>query len=769
MSNHNRLGNIYEKKNDGNWGYIFGDDGKYYYYSAKDLSNCNKFQIDEGDQVEFRVTRKQEGAKYDRAVEIRRTSVSEKNSKDKVVNPGINPNILLDWFNDEERDIIEKLSEVFYVTNCGSNIVLGTRFYKYCLIKPTAFFSKLFYLKKEFPVVFSDYIEFEPRALDVASEVYKKIKSSIRIDRCCQVFICNDSSIEKKLADELKDRNLNSVVIPFSYNEMKTAEDIKGLVEKRFKKYLFEVDLFSENNPIKDDVFFFGRRDYTHDIATKCKNNAYCGVFGLRRSGKTSLLYAVKRMLETEGYYVTYLPCNAAISSLEWNMALYQIVKGINENYSSRKKTHLRKDYKENKIAQALFEEDLNSLLGGLSKPVILMFDEIEYITFNSAVARETWKSGEGYISFWNAIRGYGLKYPKRISIVIAGTNPMINEVPSIEINGTNSTNPMYGQLSQSNQGAYIPAFDIQGTTSMINTLGGYMGIQFSDDVCARMTIDCGGHPFLIRLLCGCVNKYLRDNKKQRPLTVSISSYEKARTIFEKSSDAQGFYQMILLILQQNYQKEYNVLKHLAIDNTDIISETQDQNSLIHLIGYGLIDYGQGNYAVRFETVRRFMRGEYRFEAKGLNAEQKREEISLRINGAEGITRKIIKQNLFLLHGINEAHSIVIDAMRKNRAANKFVSQAEKLKYEELFDPTINEGLYFSLLKDIICENLSDFSNVFGEYSRDEIKEHFEVLNKSRKASAHGYDEGSMHWTEEDFDSFRESMSWLEDRISIFD
>lgn len=88
----------------------------------------------------------------------------------------------------------------------------------------------------------------------------------------------------------------------------------------------------------------------------------------------------------------------------------------------------------------------------------------------------------------------------------------MINEIPVI--GGT--TNPMFRQLSESNQGAYLPAFTYDDTKNMVNTLGGYMGMQFDEYTIGKLTSDCGGHPYLMRILCSFINKYIR---------ISISIY----------------------------------------------------------------------------------------------------------------------------------------------------------------------------------------------------------------------------------------------------
>ena len=189
---------------------------------------------------------------------------------------------------------------------------------------------------------------------------------------------------------------------------------------------------------------------------------------------------------------------------------MFYISRGIQQlTKTNIEKLHSENDYRKNS-ANISFEEDVVLCLKEQDNPITIMFDEIEAITFDVETSGENWKSGESYLHFWDILRGFCSKYPQKLSIVIAGTNPMINELPTIT--STNNRNPMCGQLSTSNQGAYLPPFDVNSTEAMVNTLGGYMGIQFSKEICGRLSSDCGGHPYLIRLFCSCINKYIKDN-----------------------------------------------------------------------------------------------------------------------------------------------------------------------------------------------------------------------------------------------------------------
>ena len=756
-------GSIYDVKNN-SYGFITAEPThETVFFHKSNLINCNIGQLEAGDVVEFDCIR---GRKEGELAAIRIRKVYQASEQSKVANPGINPNVRLDHFNDDEKKIIQFLSKVFYVTSGGKEFTIGDSTYRYCLIKPTEFFNRTFQLTRELVVIFSDYVSFEPRSLDAAARVYEMSSSVLRLDRGCHVFICHDDKIEEKLVALLKDSNLNQIVVPFTYREL-LNNPTEIMVQERYKKYLFDTDLFSVLAPIQNDVFFFGRRDFAQDIASKCKNNTHSGVFGLRRSGKTSLLYAVQRLLRQQSYPTVFVPCES-LSSLDWRTALCKIVLDIYQELGFDTSGIHESDYRSPDTA-IYFEEDMRVGLKDLTVPLTLMFDEIEAITFGVGQGENScniWYGAENFYYFWNILKGYYSKYPKQLSILVAGTNPMINEEPTI--GEKEKPNPMYRQLSESNQGAYLQAFTVDDTRHMVNTLGGYMGLSFDEYAVGKLTSDCGGHPYLMRILCSHINKYSRSAGIKRPAVISKSLYDKAIPEFEKSSEAIGFFWMILNILMTSYPKEYNILKILALEGDSILSQIQEKDSLIHLIGYGLVECNQNNYAIRYSTIARFLRGEYRFEREGLSVEEQKEEIQLRMNNAEMQLRTLVRNTLQSIMGRTKAKDAVLDAMRAHKAITRQdIDKAETKSYPDLFDPSQNK-MYFSLLKLIILSNLPAFENVFDGQDEEVIRKNLDAINYARRCSDHSFTETSANWSWKNFSAFRDGMTWLEGIISEY-
>ena len=745
------------------YGFVTGEDNQEYFFHKSNLTNCSISQLQEGDPVEFSPEPSMREPSKLVAVNVRKraTSVAEA----QYATPGIHPSVELGKFNHDEQQIIRSLGKALYVTNGGRELTVSGWPYRYILVKPTEDYAVNFNLQREIPVIFSDYTNFEPRSLDVAAEVAKDVPARLRLDRSCQIVISSDNAIEEKLGELLRDSNLSSVVIPFSYEEFVSQRMDPSSILDRFRKYLFDADLFTTSRPIENDVFFFGRREYALDIATKCKNSSYlCGVFGLRRSGKTSMLFAIKRQLENSNCPVAFIPCQEKLDTLDWCGALYQVTEEV-RNVLNLDSNILLSDTAYQKDAANSFGSDMDTMLQHLSTPVVLMFDEIEAITFGVGDPVGPWYDGNSFYHFWGILRGYSTRPHSNLSIVVAGTNPMINEVPAI--GDERMRNPMHQQLSVSNQGGYLKPFDIQSTKTMIDTLGGYMGIKFNNSIPGKLVDDCGGHPYLIRLLCGQIYKYVRENCS-RPFEVSKAVYEAARAEFERSNEAESFYLMILEILQTSYPREYDTLKILAIDGDGQLSRVLDNAQIVHLIGYGLIEKNGNRFAIRFDTVKRFLQGKYAFERTGLSFKEQALEINTRMNDCELRLRAIVRRSLNAhKKSINPKEAVLAAMIAHPQVTQNQIEKAKGLDYKELFDPTVNRGCYLMVLFLIIEQNYDSIFAAIFDQDKDDVMDVLKSrFNRYRQIPAHPIDDNAKNWSNEDFEQFRKDMVWLENILN---
>ena len=691
--------------------------------------------MDEGEAVEF------EGKEIKgklQAFKIKKYNGEfiERTGKEEKTYSGIHPKVKLIGFSEEERDIIKTLSQTFYVTNGGSKIELGVNSeYRYCLIKPTDYFSEQFNLTREIVAIFSNYENFEPRTLDAISEVYHRNEQHFRIDKMCSIIISKDNKIEEGIHNILKSDVEMQVIIPFSYSELRGGE-CKNLIIKRFKDYFYERDLFAFESPLRKDIYFFGRREYVHELINRHRSGENSGIFGLRRSGKTSVLQAIERASIFTDTKCVFIDCQN-LYHFSWNKGLFFLINSIVEkmNFSF---TIKESEYDESN-ANRQFSMDLENIINSSRKDILLLFDEIEQISPELGM-NENWREGDDFVKFWQTIRSNFHKWGNKFNFILAGTNP--SAIEKISIN--KHDNPLYNQLKAE---SYLPPFKVEDTKNMVNKLGGYMGLTFDDIVCAKITNDFGGHPYLIRHFCSTINKYINDEKMLRPMTITQAIYNKVMPAFsEKSAD--NYCRFILKVLEDYYPEENAFLEKLALGELNE-RDKYDPQILTHLLGYGIVESNQGVLGFKVEVLKNYLSRKYRYKRKNITNEEKWTEISERRNRLELKLRKIVKMQLKAKYGPN-AKQKVLDSMRSNLKV-----KYQSFQYNDLFDPNKCE-IYFSQLGNLIEKHWDDcFKNLFGK-NKQAIKAYFTIINQLRK------DCHASIVSDWEMDNFRGSITSLE-------
>lgn len=729
------------------YGFILGEDNQDYFFHKTSLVHCGWIDLAEGDAVEFTIKSNNEklvatnvkkyfGGLYDVTIEeVKQGSIS----------PGIHKMVKIDSFNDEEKNIIKTLGRTFYVTNGGENILLGaTSEYRYCLVKPTDYFGEQFNLKREIIVIFSNYECFEPRTFDAISEVYKRTNQQFRIDRICSIVISKDNEVIKKIQDILKNDLEMQVIVPFRYIELQN-EDRTQLITSRFREHFYERDLFSFESPLKKDIYFFGRRKYVHDLISRHNSGENSGVFGLRRSGKTSVLQAIDRATKLVNTGCVFMDCQD-LYHFRWNRVLFTIVQSISRTIGIKLDSTIN-DYDEEN-ASIYFSSDLEYLIIKSNKDILLLFDEIEQITPGLGM-NDNWKAGDDFIKFWHSIRSNFHKWGNKFTFILAGTNP--SAIEQVSINGHD--NPLFNQLKSD---SYLPMFNVEDTKEMVNKLGGYMGLEFDDIVCAKLTQDFGGHPYLIRHFCSTINQYVSDNRMKKPIHISNAIYNKTMPVFSQKS-ADNYCMFIMRVLVDYYPEENKFLEQLALGNVknDDINEIYNPQMLSHLLGYGIVESNHEILDFKIEVLKNYLARKYAYRKQNMTNEEKWAEISERRNRIEPKIRNVVKTQLKAVYG-GGARQKILNSMR-----NDLRIRYANFPYNDLFDPKKCQ-IYFQQLGNLIDSHWNEcFKNLFLR-NKQSIKSYFTIINELR-CECH-----AAEVTDAEMDSFRGAITTLEKEIESY-
>lgn len=634
----------------------------------------------------------------------------------KEVFPGVHPTAQLNInnsFSEKEQKIAKRwCDQLFYITSAGKR-QMGASEYKFFLVKPTPSIEEALGLSKEIVVIVSPYEAFEARALEAYDDITNELVTQ-RYEKMCYVLISHDKEIEHKLPTFLSNQE-NQIIVPFSYDSFETHKNDVNFVKNQFRKYFYSRDLFDYSEPLKKDTFFFGRSDVVTNIIEKHRAGLNYGVFGLRKTGKTSIIYDVQRKSAQQQFVSVIIDCqNTSFNMRTWNSALYYIVIQIKEKIGYPKKIQ-ESDF--DKINAAIkFEYYLKKFKNFSSKTILLMFDEIENITFGKSGVKH-WCDDLDFVYFWQSIRSAYQATGDLFTFCIFGTNAKCVEDSTI----LDKDNPIFNMF----QPFYIEGFDVQQTREMVRKLGRIMGIKFDEPIYAHLVEDYGGHPFLIRRVCSKIAQMNID----RPVTIDRSKYQKAK---EKFNLENNYFDMILHVLQQFYPDEYEMLKFLAYKDLETFNYflNEDRSMINHLVGYGLIGQTDNNYDFKIDAIRDYiLRIESADRINVKTPEEKWSFLCTERNQIEIELRKMVK-------------SIIKIAYKKESAAKDYVTKKiyannpkyTSFTYDDLFDSR-KVNIYLKNLIDLVNSNWDYFSDYFGKH--DIFIANACVLNAEGRFDAH--------------------------------
>lgn len=674
--------------------------------------------------------------------------------------PGIHPNAKKElWqYSNTEKEIINKLAQEWYVTNAGGKFYLGeTSEYKYCLIKPTERYLQMFNLEREIVVIFSHYDQLEPRTLDAIYYASKKFPD-LRIEKICSIIFSNDPTCELKIRSLLKNDQESQIVIPINYNEFRRSDD-EFFLENLFRRHFYTRDLFALESPLKKDIYFFGRTDIIHKIVNRHQSNENSALFGLRKTGKTSLIFKIERTLERNNQKSVWIDClNTAFNKRRWNEALYYVIHLIREKYSRQLNEHAKEiganklkfkseeSYTE-KDAAIIFEDEILKLYRIFgNNSILLIFDEIERITFGVG-ENEHWSKGMDFVFFWATLRSIFQKLNNVFSYLIVGTNSTCIERDLI--NG--DENPLFNSVPFN----YIERFDVPETKEMVSKIGGFIGLKFEETIYSKLTEDFGGHPFLIRHVCSEINTKA---PIKRPFRVDRITYENAKKEFiEKSS---GYFEMMLGILREYYGEEYQLLEYLALEDYESFNYFAEASPEYtqHLIGYGIISKNNNNYDFKIDAVKEFLASRNKYKKINLTIEEMYSECQERRVRLEIKLRNLIKTQLKARLGETKAKKEVLAKFK-----TEIQEKISELTLSQILNADSNKFLFFLTLKEIIYGQWETFKHIFlNDQSSFNYK--MDVVNTIGRKDTH-----SKTITKNDMDEFRIAATWLENAIAEFE
>jgi len=466
----------------------------------------------------------------------------------------------------------------FDVTWARTRELHGTRVIA-ILLKPAKHIENGFGLERELLLIHHQYSSIQPRVLQVVDKILNEDPCRGRAEPLAFMLVTAAHDAHGEVRKLLSNATNPRVIVPFEDAECRTTTD-EFFVRNRLAEFFYSRDLFDMSRPLASDVYFFGRHSFVLSLRDLMKSGENVGLFGLRRTGKTSVLLRLQRLFAEgkDGKLLYFDLEDSGLYQLRW----WELLGRIAVELPGSKKGLV---FTEANAADQ-FRAALTRLPKGLK--VVVALDEIEHITPGERLRmRSHWD--QDFVEFWKTARAIQ-NTNRQISFMVCGTNAAPVETPSFE----GRDNPLFGMAAK----RYMAPFTRDEVRQMTRTLGRLMGLAFEEPAFDYLAERYGGHPFITRQACSRVFESHKDAKKPLQITAKML----VDTELERDLHLFSHAENVLSVLLRWYPLEYEMLEYLAQDDVSSFAsvEVTTPELSAHLRGYGLVSSAKPELSMQF-------------------------------------------------------------------------------------------------------------------------------------------------------------------------
>ncbi|MEH2394763.1 MAG: HEAT repeat domain-containing protein, partial [Nostoc sp.] len=305
----------------------------------------------------------------------------------------------------------------------------------------------------------------------------------------------------------------NFLLIPIPLTSVEKALPDKyeciGLLEGYCDRYLQRADFFDDKNAISDTLSFFGRTELLQRLGEELLRYQGVGLFGLRKSGKTSVLLQLGFMLRE--HPIIHIDLQRYGGS-RYGAALFndiiQYLSTLESEVTLPQSAPLALDKPATELTGE-FIQRVNELARAIQKnnkyklPILCLLDEVERIIPTPEDSRG---KAEEFNACFGALRVLCQQH-RQMSLLIADVHPDCNRINSWSQPGV-ATNPVFSFFKE----IFLPPFSKAETQEMLVNLGKLMGLEFDAATPQQIHYQSGGHPFVSRQLARFLTEKIKDN-----------------------------------------------------------------------------------------------------------------------------------------------------------------------------------------------------------------------------------------------------------------
>jgi serine/threonine-protein kinase len=469
--------------------------------------------------------------------------------------------------------------------------------------------QELFGRRSEVLLWASLYPNFEARAITDAQAQLEQHRPRLSEDFVLVVSASRTADADVALASE----RLDTVFVGIPMHRLSSLapqgpDTLTGLLQSR----VYSRDLYQLTGAITDPQRFFGRQTLINELEAALRLKGHVGLFGLRKMGKTSLMYRVLERLRTHPSILTAHVDVQRVESVDKSSAYFlwslgQALFDTNKSIQASKKLRLFGKYDMLRLApqdvrdgiHEYFFHDVRQILESRDRRIVFIVDEIERMWPGSRGTDATgW--GKTFVEVWRLLRGIEQENPGRISYFVTGTSPQCLEATQ----AAGQENPLHRYIER----RFLPHLDDDARRELLTRIGDRIGIKWTEEAIQFVVAQVSGHPSLLRTVGSFVHRHFVG--RTGPVTVDEKT---ARDLFQHAlPELNASFRQITEALRESYQDDYMLLEMLACGQIGEYRAHAEiaPDALVHLKGYEVVD--TQNESIRLEALQTFLQKESR-------------------------------------------------------------------------------------------------------------------------------------------------------------
>lgn len=442
--------------------------------------------------------------------------------------------------------------------------------------------AEMFDAHLEIQLVYAEYAEVEPRLLEL---VQRRISKNARVDHALFMIASLDSDVERLL----RRRRGEFAAIDLHLGDLGSdAPDVRH----RMSAVLTSVDHYDMTTPVHDPGGFFGRAAEFQQIVSAIERGQSVGVFGLRKTGKTSLLNFVAGRRRDAGRPVVWVDISGLAGADDFRVRLlegaWEEVGKLGASGGEMPRLRTLNRNGELKVGLDLMRlhwlRDLETLSRHAIGRLEVFIDEIDQLHPDRSHLGAD--ANEMMVAL-TQLRGMiqSAEPESGLVLICAGVDPALFERPLLS---SGSDNLLYKLVRL----MYLAPLSRDDMAEMVRDLGRRMGIRVRDrEVIDFLFEEYGGHALLTRKACSLAAQQRR--KDEIPWHMSLDSVEAGA---RKDGEGSPFRQSgeILDSFGEWFPEEANLLRDLWSADSDErelgrLLFDEDPRRLSHAGPYGLV------------------------------------------------------------------------------------------------------------------------------------------------------------------------------------